>query len=93
MNPLEQHEVLSEITVALMELLLAGWQRMVVKYSVVEGRERVGSGVRMQDGTHERVLVPKTLAPSFRRLREGDTWHRLRLVIDSPGTYHVRYDR
>lgn len=85
-----RHEVLSEITVALVELLPAGWQRMVVDYSVADG---VGSGVRMQDGSHVHVPVPQTLAPRFRGLREGDDWHRLSLVIDPPSTYHVRFFR
>ena len=85
-----QHEVLSEITVALVESLPAGWQRMVVDFSVADG---VGSGVRMQDGSHVHVPVPKTLAPHFRRLREGDNWHRLSLVIDPPNPYHVQYFR
>jgi hypothetical protein len=92
-NPVEQHEVLCEITVALVAELPEGWQRMVVDYSVEEGRVSVGSGVRMLDGSHVHVPVPKALAPRFRRLREGDTWHRMSLVIDPPNTYHVRYFR
>jgi hypothetical protein len=67
-NPLEQHEVLSAITVSLVEALPA-------------------------DGSHVHVSVPKTLAPHFRRLREGDDWHRLELIIDPPGAFHVRFHR
>jgi hypothetical protein len=92
-TPLEQHEVLSAITVSLVDVLPAGWQRMVVDYAVVDGRVKVGSGVRMEDGSHVRVPVPKTLAPHFRRLREGDDWHRLELIIDPPGAFHVRFHR
>ncbi|GAB1514853.1 hypothetical protein [Actinophytocola sp. KF-1] len=93
MNPVEQHELLSEITIALVGEVPAGWQRIVVDYSIEDGRVRVGSGVRMRDGSHVHVPVPRTLAPRFRLLREGDTWHRLSLVIDPPNTYHVRYFR
>lgn len=91
MTPLEQHEVLSAITVALVDVLPAGWQRMVVDYEVTDGGVRVG--VRMTDGSHVHVPVPKTLAPHFRRLRTGDDWHRLSLVIDPPSKFHVTFHR
>jgi hypothetical protein len=39
------------------------------------------------------VPVPTTLAPHFRRLQEGDDWHRLELIIDPPGAFQVRFHR
>lgn len=93
MTPLEESEVIGEITRGLVDVLPPGWGRLVVKYAVVDGRVRVGSGLKMADGSFTNVQVPKTLAPLFAKLRRGNDWHQMDLVIDPPSTYHVKYHR
>lgn len=95
MTPLEEAELLDEITQGLVAVLPPGWGRLIVEYGVVDGRARIGSGLKMADGTHTKVQVPRALAPLFSRLRRdtGATWHQLDLVIDPPATYHAKYHR
>jgi hypothetical protein len=90
-----ENELLGEITLGLVAVLPPGWGRLVVEYAVVDGKVRVGSGLKMADGSFERIQVPRTLAPLFSRLRKGTggDWHQLDLVVDPPSTYHAKYHR
>jgi hypothetical protein len=92
-SPLEQQELLGEITQGLVADLPDGWHRLIVDYALVDGRVKVGVGLRMADGSSGRATVPRTLAPLFRRLRRGDDWHRLELIVDAPGAFQVRFHR
>lgn len=98
-GPVEQHELLGEITTILVAELPAGWHRLVVEYRAIGRQVGVGSGLRMADGSTVRFAVPKTLAPLFARLRRGmyvegqGTWHSLDLTVDVPDRYGVRYER
>jgi hypothetical protein len=93
LSPMEEAEVLDEITLGLVAVLPPGWGRLVVEYGVVDGRVRVGSGLKMADGSFTKVQVPRTLAPLFAKLRRDNDWHQLDLIIDPPSTYHAKYHR
>lgn len=92
-----EHDVLSEITRVLIANLPAGWRRLIVDYTVRDRTASVGSGLRMADGSTLQVVVPRTLAPLFSRLRNGmhvagvGTWTTLKLTVDAPDTFTARY--
>jgi hypothetical protein len=97
MMPMDQHGVLSEITRVLIADLPVGWRRLTVDYTVQGQKAAVGSRLRMTDGSTGSLVVPRTLAPLFSRLRDGmhiagiGTWTSLVLTVDAPDTFTARY--
>ncbi|MDA0566656.1 hypothetical protein LG943_20415 [Streptomonospora sp. S1-112] len=98
LNPVEQHHILSEITLHLLPVLPTGWRQVLIDYAALGTRVRARSGVRMGGGRMERLAVPSEIRPLFLRLREGmyregtGTWFAMRYAINPPDVFSAEYD-
>ncbi|WUH98133.1 hypothetical protein OHR68_32215 [Spirillospora sp. NBC_00431] len=101
LNPVEQNELLQQITLALTHALPAGWgECRVVHRSLGSHSETVGQ-LRMVTGPGLPTPfdVPAELGELFERLRAGahtpglGTWFTATFTLTFPFSYSVQYDR
>ncbi|MBN6039859.1 hypothetical protein [Amycolatopsis sp. 195334CR] len=99
LNPIEQNELLGEITKTLTAAAPAGWQRLIFDFLVLGRQASPAFAARLGDGSVQQVRAPKEVSQPLSRLRKGmyaeglGTWFSLRLVIDPPATFHAKFDR
>jgi hypothetical protein len=99
LTPQEQNDLLGEITLMLVEALPAGWQQLMIDYSVVGRTLDAGIGVKDASGQFRHWEPPTEVWRLFARLRKGmyqqdvGVWFGCRLTIDPPSRYHIQYNR
>ncbi|QIS07320.1 hypothetical protein F5X71_10965 [Nocardia brasiliensis] len=99
LNPVEQHERLSEITARIVETMPAGWTRAVIRGLVVGGHTESRSGVKMPDGSVQGWSFRPEIWRMFMDLRAGmyvpgtGTWVGFEYVLDPPGRFKIQFTR
>lgn len=99
LNPVEQQEKLEQITEQVLETLPAGWQRLVVRVTMIGPHSQLVSGVKMPDGSTRGWEIPPEVWRMFQQLRKGmyadgiGTWMEVEYTLHPPGRYDVRYNR
>jgi hypothetical protein len=97
-TPVEQNELLGEITKMVVDHLPPGWQQVMIDYRVVGRNIDVAVGVRDESGTFQLWDPPPEVWRLFARLRKGmyqegrGTWFSARLIIDPPPTFSIKYN-
>ncbi|GAA2426880.1 hypothetical protein GCM10010191_44380 [Actinomadura vinacea] len=99
MGPVEQNEVLQEMTLLLSHALPADWEEAVVAYRALGSyTEMYGQIQHKGKKLPSPYQPPAELTGLFARLREGmyrpgfGTWLTATLRLTFPATYNVRYD-
>src|SRR4051812_12447597 len=99
LNPIEQHELLSEIAKLIMNAAPPNWQRLVFEFMAIGRHASAGTGAALDNGDHQRVPAPRELMKPLGKLRKGmyaeglGTWYSMHMVIDRPDTFHARFNR
>lgn len=99
LNPMEQQEKLADITSQVIETLPEGWQRLVVRASMVGRHSEMSAGILMPDGSTRGWEFPPEVWRMFQQLRKGmyaegiGTWVGFEYIVDPPGTFNIRYNR
>ncbi|GAA1342447.1 hypothetical protein [Saccharothrix algeriensis] len=99
LDPTEQQQKLAEITQAVVATLPEGWQRLVVRASMIGRHSEMSSGVRMPDESVRAWEMPPEVWRMFQQLRKGmyaeglGTWIGFEYIVDPPFRYQVRYNR
>ncbi|WP_460695750.1 hypothetical protein [Nocardia thraciensis] len=99
LTPIEQNELLGEITTTLLTVAPTGWQRLVFDFRVIGRHASPALAAKLADGSIQQVGIPKEVSKPLARLRRGmymerlGTWFTLSLVIDPPATFHAEFDR
>ncbi|WP_040804497.1 hypothetical protein [Nocardia concava] len=99
LSPLEQHEMLSDITLGILETLPMGWARLIVRGTIVGRYAARETGVKMPDGSVQGLSFPPEAWRKFQDLRHGmyasglGTWVEFEYVLDPPGRFHIDYNR
>lgn len=99
LNPVEQQEKLSEITAQIVDTLPDGWQRLVVRASMIGPHSEMSAGIKMADGTVRGWAFPPEVWRMFQQLRKGmyaegiGTWVEFEYTVDPPGRFNIRYNR
>jgi hypothetical protein len=98
LSPEEQNLLLGEITKTLVAALPDGWRQLTLDYRVIGRKSSVATSVLGADGTARRWRPPRDVWPLFADLRTGmyaedqGTWFSLRLTIEHPDTFSVKYN-
>lgn len=99
LSPIEQQQLLGDITTQAVDTLPAGWQRLIVDYRVVGRHSEVSTGVRMADGATVGWDAPPEVWRQFLELRKGmysegiGTWVSFEYMVENPGRFKIRYNR
>ncbi|MFE3057732.1 hypothetical protein [Nocardia sp. NPDC059239] len=99
LNPMEQQEKLSDITLEILETLPMGWTRLIVRGRILGRYAERESGVKMPDGSVQGFSFPPTAWRKFQDLRDGmyapglGTWVEFEYVLDPPGRFVIDYNR
>ncbi|MGY6658276.1 hypothetical protein ACXIZN_39555 [Amycolatopsis sp. TRM77291] len=99
LTPVEQNELLGEITKTLTAAAPEGWQRLIFDFKVIGRQASPAFAARLTDGSTQQISTPKDVSKPLSRLRKGmyaeglGTWFSLGLVIDPPATYRAQFDR
>jgi hypothetical protein len=99
LSPIEQNELLGEITKSLVAAAPPNWQRLVFDFMAIGKHVNVGLGAALDDGTRQPVPAPREVSKPLSKLRRGmyadglGTWYSMDLVIDRPDTFHARFNR
>jgi hypothetical protein len=98
LNPLEQNELLGEITKIMVGALPTGWRRMMLYYHVIGDTHTFSAGVFDAEGRTQDWNPPGDVWPLLADLRSGmyaddlGTWYSIRLTIDHPDTFKADYN-
>ena len=98
LNPIEQNELLQELTTLLVPALPEGWGQLVIEYRLL-GRHVAGAvGVRNAGGPLVAWEPPTEAWRFLSRLRTGmyqpgvGTWFSARFTIDPPDQFSISYN-
>lgn len=98
LTPIEQNELLQDITARLLQVLPPGWHQLIIEYQVIGAHIDVAVGVRSPDGVLQLWNPPAEVWRLFARLRKGmyrdgvGTWFAARFSIDPPDTFSINYN-
>jgi hypothetical protein len=99
LNPIEQNELLGEISRMVIAAAPPNWQRLIFDFMTVGKHVNVGVGAALDNGARQQVPAPRELSKPLSKLRRGmyaeglGTWYSMDMVIDRPDRYHVRFNR
>ncbi|MEV6071194.1 hypothetical protein AB0L82_32005 [Nocardia sp. NPDC052001] len=103
LNPTQQHDILSDITLQVIPTMPAGWTRLVLRVMEIGRHAEVESGVKMADGTVQAwsrdSQMWREVWGRFMELRAGmytpliGTWVSVTYVLDPPGQFNIQYNR
>lgn len=102
LNPMQQHEILTDITWRVLPTMPEGWSRLVLRVMAIGRHAEVESGVKMADGTvrawSREPQLWQEVWQAFMRLRAGmytaqiGTWVSVRYVLEPPGRFNIQYN-
>ncbi|MEV6897296.1 hypothetical protein [Amycolatopsis sp. NPDC051372] len=98
LDPIQQNELLGEITTAVVEALPPGWQQVMIDYRMVGRNVDVAVGVKDPSGTFRPWDPPVDVWKMFQRLRGGmytegeGTWFSARFGIEPPSRFTIQYN-
>ncbi|WP_433273691.1 hypothetical protein ACQPZF_19740 [Actinosynnema sp. CS-041913] len=99
LDPIEQQQKLADITQAVVATMPEGWQRLVVRSSMIGQHSEMSAGVQMPDKSVRGWEMPPEVWRMFQQLRKGmyaeglGTWIGFEYVVDPPFRYQIRYNR
>ncbi|MGW1677990.1 hypothetical protein [Saccharopolyspora sp. NPDC002376] len=99
LGPVEQEEILQEITNIILAAPPANWQRIVIEYMGVGNHIEGGAAVVLPDGSHQQWETPGSIWQLLIKLRGGmyqenlGTWLSCTYQLAQPNRYAIRYDR
>lgn len=99
LNPVQQNEVLAQITDWLVHELPSWWNRLQIDYKALGDHVEVGGLLRMTNGAMYGWDLPEEVRKLFDRLRAGmsrpetGTWLHATYWVDYPDLYAIEYDR
>ncbi|QBS39920.1 hypothetical protein [Nocardia sp. CS682] len=99
LDPVEQHDKLTDITSEVLPTLPTGWTRLVVRARMIGTHAESDSGVRMPDGTVRAWSFPPEVWRKFQQLRKGmyiqdsGSWHEFEYILDPPSHFTIQYNR
>ncbi len=99
LNPIEQNELLGEITEILISAAPPNWERLIFDFMAIGTHVNVGMGAALDNGARQSVPAPRELSKPLSKLRRGmyaeglGTWYSMSMVIDRPDRFHARFNR
>jgi hypothetical protein len=98
LDPVEQNELLGDITLQVVEALPPGWRELAIDYRAVGRNIDVAVGLLDANGTRQIWNPPTEVWQAFQRLRGGmyqegeGTWFSARLIIEPPSRFSIQYN-
>jgi hypothetical protein len=96
-DPLEQHDLLGDVTMILVGVAPPDWQRLVFRFDVVDRKVQVAFAARTTSGDTIQIPVPREVSHPLSTLRKGmrasgaGVWSSIELLIDPPSKYQVKF--
>lgn len=98
LGPVEQQELLGDLTHRLLEELPDGWRQLMMDYRQVGHHIDVATGLRQPDGSLQVWEPSDEVWRFFQELRHGmytdgrGTWFSMRFVLDPPRRFQTIYN-
>jgi len=98
LNPVQQNELLGELTLVVVAAQPPDWRRVIVDYHHLGKHTDGVAGVLDPSGTYRYWDPPAKMWQMLQRLRAGmyregeGTWFSARLVIEPPARFTVQYN-
>lgn len=98
LDPIQQNELLEQITATTVAALPAGWRQLVIDYRAVGRNIDVAIGFYDAGGVQRLWKPPTDLWRMFQRLRGGmyqvgeGTWFSARYSVEPPGRFRIQYN-
>ncbi|GAA4483575.1 hypothetical protein GCM10023191_005330 [Actinoallomurus oryzae] len=99
LTPLEQADILAEVTKLLVEAMPEDWQELVLLLDMLGRHNQCSTRLTRADGSRESWKVPTEALKRLASLRSGmyvdgeGTWFSCRYAVVLPGTYTISYER
>ncbi|TDD87121.1 hypothetical protein [Actinomadura rubrisoli] len=98
LDPVQQHDLLTEITRQITEALPHGWRELMIDYRHLGRHIDVATGLTGADGAMTVWDPPAEVWRMFQRLRGGmyveneGTWFSCRYGVEPPGKFRIQYN-
>ena len=98
LNPVQQNELLGELTLVVVAAQPPDWRRVIVDYHHLGKHTDGVAGVLVPSGTYQYWDPPAKMWQMLQRLRAGmyregeGTWFSARLTIEPPSRFTVQYN-
>jgi hypothetical protein len=99
LTPLEQADILEEVTKLLMAAMPDDWQELVLLLDTLGRHNQCSTRLTRADGSRESWKVPTEALKRLATLRSGmyldgeGTWFSCRYAVVPSGTYKISYER
>ncbi|GAA2401221.1 hypothetical protein GCM10010191_05600 [Actinomadura vinacea] len=98
LDPIEQRELLDDLTGLVVDAMPDGWRELIIDYRQLGGHRHVATGLTGADGAMRVWEPPDRAWDLFARLREGmyvpdaGAWYSCRYILEAPRSFRTIYN-